>query len=128
MVDYVREDALLVGFDLVIFCVERMENPSHKLAVPKRKRYRVKRKEPPFPVTIGSVTCVKPSNEQWCYYTGRLVDDHVEVSHSGDMDFLYNMVSNNLALFISCLSSCVSLISVCQSVRNIFLYFDMHAS
>ena len=69
-----------------------MENPVHKLTLPKKKKIRFQEKDSPLPVPISSITGIKPSNEKWCYYTGRLVDGHVQVSHTGDMEFLYKMV------------------------------------
>ena len=49
-------------------------------------------KSSPFPVPIATLSCVPSKQNYWFYYTGELKDDHVTVSHSGDISFLYTMV------------------------------------
>lgn len=64
-----------------------------KLINPKKKRRVFATKESPFPVPIASITGEPPSETQWMYYTGNLVGNQVIVHHSGDISFLYKMVS-----------------------------------
>lgn len=64
-----------------------------KLSEPQKKRWITSEKHPPFPVPISSITGLQPSATRWQYYTGELVGNVVLVKHSGDIEWLYNMVS-----------------------------------
>ena len=68
----------------------------------KRKRI-FQSKDAPFPVPIATITGEAAGLDQWCYYTGHLVDNHVIVSHTGDMDFLYKMVSFTTLPYVYCI-------------------------
>lgn len=48
-------------------------------------------KAAPFPVPIASICGEDASSSNWIYYRGRLTDDGVVVTHTGDMNFLYRM-------------------------------------
>lgn len=63
-----------------------------KLAAPKRRRRTRLTGEPPFPIPIETTTGEAPAEDNWNYFTGVLIDDHVVVQHSGDIDCLYRMV------------------------------------
>jgi hypothetical protein len=60
-----------------------------------RKRWAPCCKEPPFPVTIETITKQPNCWGKWPVYTGYLHDNLVYIKHSGDMQWLYKMVSKN---------------------------------
>ena len=64
-----------------------------KLSAPKRRRGPRFDADPSVPVPVTRDTGEPPAVDNWNYYTGDLIDDHVLVRHSGDMDLLYRMVS-----------------------------------
>lgn len=72
---------------------QTLDMSNSKLINPKKKRRVFATKESPFPVPIASITGEPPSETQWMYYTGNLVGNQVIVHHSGDISFLYKMVS-----------------------------------
>lgn len=60
---------------------------------PRKKRRANIKRESPFPVPIATLTGEPASSRNWYYYTGQLQGNHVLVQHSGDIYFLYSMVT-----------------------------------
>ena len=62
--------------------------------IPRRKKgARFHPKEAPFPIPIQSISGKQSSNDRWYYYTGHFRDNCVVIEDSGDLTFLYKMVS-----------------------------------
>lgn len=58
----------------------------------RKKKTRMSR-EPPLPVPVTSTTGILQTRQNWYCFTGYLQGSAVVVKHSGDIDFLYRMVS-----------------------------------
>lgn len=62
--------------------------------IPRRKKgARFHPKEAPFPIPIQSISGKQSSTDRWYYYTGHFRDNCVVIEDSGDLTFLYKMVS-----------------------------------
>lgn len=70
--------------------------PKPRTITQQRKRRIHMVKGAPFPVPIASITGEPVNTDHWFYYTGTLMANAVTVHHSGDMDFLYRLVSHTL--------------------------------
>ena len=64
------------------------------IRIPRRKKgAKSHPKEAPFPIPIQTITGKQSSNDRWYYYTGYFRDNCVVIEDSGDLTFLYKMVS-----------------------------------
>ena len=59
----------------------------------KRRHFKKENVESPFPVPIASLNQSSVSNNKWCFFTAKLSHDNVFVTHSGDIAFLFKLVS-----------------------------------
>ena len=75
---------------------------TNQLTKPQRKRRRWAgyRQEPPFPVPIATITQKTASCQRWYHYTAELKEGAVMVRCSGDMQYLFKMVSFMVCIYM----------------------------